>query len=153
MKTDLIYNTLAAPHIKDPESFRKHARDGAFLPWASVKGLRNKIFWFHPESNTTGGLYTFFNREALDEYMKTDLWKSMSKIPFLKNAEFEIHENLAGGELCADLGTWKLSKGGPVTKGDLKDCWMLEPRFKIDPEVLPNKSMDDFRGMLASGAT
>jgi hypothetical protein len=86
VKTDLIYNTLAAPHIKDPESFRKHARDGAFLPWASVKGLRNKIFWFHPESNTTGGLYTFFNREALDEYMKTDLWKSMSKIPFLKNA-------------------------------------------------------------------
>lgn len=70
--------------------------------------------------------------------MKTELWGMMSHIPFLKNVDYEIHENLAGGELCADLGTWKKSKGGPVVKGDLRDCWMLEPRFKIKTEVLPN---------------
>jgi hypothetical protein len=86
--------------------------------------------------------------------MKTDLFASMNHIPFLKNVKFEIHENLAGGELCADLGVWPVSKGkGPVVQADLAGAFMLEPRFKIKTEVLPNKSMDDFRGMLASGAT
>jgi hypothetical protein len=47
--------------------------------------------------------------------MKTDLFASMHQVPFFKNVEFEIHENLAGGELCADLGVWPISKGnGPV---------------------------------------
>lgn len=151
---ELVYDTTEMPHIKDHESFRAHAASGAFAPWAGVKGLRNKIFWFHPETNSTGGLYTFFNRSDLDEYMKTELWGMMTQIPFLTNVRHEIHENLAGGELCADLGTWNVSKGkGPVVKGDLRDCWMLEPRFKIKTKVLPNKSMDDFKGMLASGAT
>ena len=78
----------------------------------------------------------------------------MNHVPILKNVRHEIHENLGGGELCADLGTWKVSKGkGKVVNGDLEDCWMLVPRFKIKTEVLPNKSLDAFRGMLASGAT
>jgi hypothetical protein len=72
------------------------------MPWRTVKGLRNKVFWLHEETNSTGGLYTFFNRQALEEYMRSDLWKSMNSVPFLKNTEFEIHENLQGGELCAD---------------------------------------------------
>lgn len=86
--------------------------------------------------------------------MKTDLFASMHKIPFLKNVQYEIHENLPGGELTADQGVWPVSKGkGPVVEADLANAWMLEPRFKIKVEVLPNKSLDDFRGILKSGGT
>jgi hypothetical protein len=35
----------------------------------------------------------------------------------------------------------------------LEKAWMLEPRFKIKVKVLPNKSLDDFRGILKSGGT
>jgi hypothetical protein len=87
----------------------------------------------------------------MDEYMKTDLFASIHKVQFFKNVEFEIHENLAGGELCADLGVWPVSKGKvPVCAEDLKDAWLLVPRFHIKPEVV---SLDDFKGMLAEGAT
>jgi hypothetical protein len=103
------------PHIKDFDSFRVHARSGAFKPWSGIPGLRNKIFWLHEESKTTGGLYTFFDKYSLEAYMKTDLFASMHKVPFLKNVQYEIHENLEGGELCADMGVWPVSKGrGPV---------------------------------------
>lgn len=133
------------------DHFRAHAKTGAFKPWSTVKGLRNKVFWLHQDSNSTGGLYTFLTRAALDDYMKTELFASMNTVPFFKNVEFEVHENLAGGELCADLGVWPESNGkGSVLPGDLKDAWMLIPRFHIKPEVV---SLDDFRGMLAGGLT
>jgi len=84
--------------------------------------------------------------------MKTDLFASMNLIPFLCNVTFEVHENLAGGELCADLGVWPESNGkGLVTAGDLKDACFLIPRFHIKVEVVGN--LDNFRGMLAGGAT
>jgi hypothetical protein len=111
VKSKLKYHTHEFPHIRDLDSFRKHAREGAFEPWSHVHGLRSKVFWLHPETNTTGGFYTFFNRHALDKYMESELWHSMKKIPFLHDVEYEIHENLPGGELCADMGTWKHSKG------------------------------------------
>jgi hypothetical protein len=86
--------------------------------------------------------------------MKTDLFASMNHIPFLKNVDYEIHENLEGGELCADMGVWPVSKGrGEVVRGDLEKAWMLEPRFKIKTKVLPNNSLDDFRGILKAGGT
>jgi hypothetical protein len=90
------------PHIKDCESFRQHADNDAFAPWSQVPGLRNKIFWLNEEKLTSGGLYTFFTRKALDDYMKTDLFEAMKRLPCGTNLKYEIHENLAGGELCAD---------------------------------------------------
>ena len=109
VKCDLVYHSHEMPHIRDLDSFRKHAKSGAFEPWSHVKGLRSKIFWLHAESNTTGGLYTFFSRRHLEDYMESDLFKSMNHVPFLKNVRHEIHENLAGGELCADMGVWRKS--------------------------------------------
>jgi hypothetical protein len=67
------------------DQFRAHAKTGAFKPWSFAKGLRNKVFWLHEDSNTTGGFYTFFTREHIDAYMKTELFGMMNHIPFLKN--------------------------------------------------------------------
>jgi hypothetical protein len=97
------------PFIKDWESFINHTKSGAFTAFSGIPGLRNKVFWLDREEKTTGGFYTFFTKRHLDEYLKTDLFASMHKVPFLKNVHYEIHENLAGGELCADLGVWKHS--------------------------------------------
>jgi hypothetical protein len=44
----------------------------------------------------------------------------MDKFPCAKNLTWEIYENLAGGEHCAEQGVWPVSKGrGPVRAGDL----------------------------------
>jgi hypothetical protein len=154
VSTDLVFGCHEMPHIKDFHSFRAHTKTGAFKPWSTIHGLRNKVFWLDEDEKTTGGFYTFFTRRHLEDYMKSDLFASMHKVPFLKNVKYEIHENLAGGELCADMGTWNHSLGlGSVKENNLEDCWMLVPRFKIKKSVLPNKSLDDFRGMLAGGAT
>jgi hypothetical protein len=103
----LKYDSHEFPHIKDLVSFREHAKGGAFEPWSHIKGLRNKVFWLNPEDHTTGGFYTFFSRHHLECYLKSDLFESMKKVPFMTDVEFEIHENLAGSELCADIGVWK----------------------------------------------
>jgi hypothetical protein len=72
--------------------------------------------------------------------MQSDLWNAMAHLPCGKNLKYEIHENLAGGEICADQATspWPLSQcSGPLIKGDLKGCFLLEPRFEVVPEKLP----------------
>jgi len=111
VSTDIDFHSHDMPHIKDWESFITHTKSGAFEMWKDIPGLRNKVFWLDREEKTTGGFYTFFTRRHLDEYMKTDLFASMHKVPFLKNVHHEVHENLAGGELCADLGHWNHSLG------------------------------------------
>ena len=103
----LKYDSHEFSHIKDLVSFREHAKGGAFEPWSHIKGLRNKVFWLNPEDHTTGGFYTFYSRHHLECYLKSDLFESMKKVPFMTDVEFEIHENLAGSELCADIGVWK----------------------------------------------
>jgi hypothetical protein len=81
----------------------------------------------------------------------------MENLPCGKNLHYEIHENLPGGELCADQATsaWPLSQcKGPLVKGDLKGCFLLEPRYEIHPEKFPvgiPKSLGGFRMMLAGG--
>jgi hypothetical protein len=62
--------------------FKEGMKDQA-KAWASVKGLRSKWFCFDEPSMTMVGLYTFFNRESLMEYMESDLYKSMKTSPMI----------------------------------------------------------------------
>jgi hypothetical protein len=81
----------------------------------------------------------------------------MKNFPCGKNFAYEIHENLAGGEITSDQPTakWPVSKcRGPVVKEDISDAWLFIPRFNIDLEILPNKHLDDYRDSLEfSGST
>ena len=115
VKFGLVYESPQMPHIKDIESLKAHARAGHFKIWSQIDGLRSKIFFLDPENNTCGGIYTFFTKQDLLDYMKTPLFQAMDKFPCAKDITWEIHENLAGGERCAEQGCWPVSKGrGPV---------------------------------------
>jgi hypothetical protein len=36
--------------------------------WANVPGMRGKWFWYDEENCKCGGIYTFFNMQAVEEY-------------------------------------------------------------------------------------
>ena len=45
--------------------------------WSTVKGMRSKWFWFDEETARCGGVYTFFNWDAVEAYKKSDTFKGM----------------------------------------------------------------------------
>lgn len=99
---DLVFNSKEMPEIKDLQSFREYAKSGAFLPWTKVSGLRNKLFWLNPEEKRSGGLYTFFDKDSCDRYIKSEFFGHLKEIPFGRELKWEIHENLAGSEITSD---------------------------------------------------
>ncbi len=42
-----------------------------------VPGLKTKYFLFDPKTGETGGFYIFESQEALEEYLKSDIWKNV----------------------------------------------------------------------------
>jgi len=100
--------------FKTPDQFREHMKgDMGCKGWANVPGMRSKWFWYDAEKCRCGGIYTFFNRAAVDEYRKSDLFKSMWSFPFIKpdSLKVKIWENTMGGELTAEMGNWPVSRG------------------------------------------
>lgn len=49
---------------------REYMKEGT-KPWADLKGLRSKWFWFDEATMTTGGIYTFYHRKHLMAYMQS----------------------------------------------------------------------------------
>jgi len=126
--------------------------------WANVAGLRSKWFWYDEKNCKCGGIYTFFNMEAVEAYKKTEVFKGMWHFPFIKSETIvlEVHENCAGGELTAEMGCWPVSKGGPLVFDDLKTARLLMPTFTVDHSKMDEKlgkGMNKFRNMLSGGAT
>ena len=70
-------------------------------------GLRGKYFTYKADTEICSGFYTFLDRESLDAYMASDLWKSQSQAPNVESVTFSVHEMLAGTERSIDLGRWK----------------------------------------------
>jgi len=59
--------------------------DWGCKPWANVAGLRSKWFWYDEKNCKCGGVYTFFNMKAVEDYKETDTFKGMWKFPFIKS--------------------------------------------------------------------
>jgi hypothetical protein len=51
--------------------------------FAAVPGLISKVWLADPVTNTYGGVYTFRNREALDAYLASELFRSLAGMPGL----------------------------------------------------------------------
>ena len=96
------------PEMNSLDAYRSWGRGGGPSPWAEVPGLRSKYFTLNEETNEAGGFYTFFNKEALDVYMKSDLFKSMGTFPFITNLKYTVLEVIPGTELTMDLGAGHL---------------------------------------------
>src|SRR6476646_4341808 len=57
--------------------FRAHADEAAPV-FAEVPGLISKVWLANRATNTYGGVYTCASRDAMDEYVKSDLFKGIA---------------------------------------------------------------------------
>ena len=70
--------------ISDAE-FRQ-ACDEQFAPaFANVPGLIYKLWLADPDTNTYGGVYAWRDLEAMQDYLTSDLFKSVAANPNLAN--------------------------------------------------------------------
>ena len=68
----------------DLESYRQNCEQIAPI-FAELPGLISKTWLANPETNTYGGLYIWRDREALENYLASDIFKSLEANPYLTN--------------------------------------------------------------------
>ena len=62
---------------------------------AKVKGLISKVWLTDEEKNTFGGFYLWENKNAMEDFMHSELVKAVVSRPFVKNVssvDFEVNE-------------------------------------------------------------
>ena len=64
--------------------------------FASMPGLISKVWLADTASNTYGGIYTWTDRAAMENYIKGDIFKSVLSSPNLVNASSRDFDVLAG---------------------------------------------------------
>jgi Domain of unknown function (DUF4865) len=65
------------PAVTDWNSMRALARQRANTFYRHVPGLRTKAFIINPEQRIYGGLYVWENREAMNEFLKSEGFLSL----------------------------------------------------------------------------
>jgi heme-degrading monooxygenase HmoA len=83
-------------HLKEVSEadFRAHC-DEVAPAFAEVPGLISKVWLANRATNTYGGAYTWATREAMDEYVKSDLFKAVATNPALADVtsiDFDVLE-------------------------------------------------------------
>ena len=86
------------------EDYAKLAESVA-LTFAAMPGLVSKAWLANSETNTYGGAYVWQDREAMEAYAETDIFKAMGTNPHFEEFTvkyFAVLEN-------ATLLTWRLA--------------------------------------------
>lgn len=63
--------------------------------FADIPGLSSKVWLADPDSNTYGGIYTWQDRQAMEDFMKTSLFNDVATHPNLANItakDFDVME-------------------------------------------------------------
>ena len=60
-----------------PEEEQKKVLAQLVEVFKKVPGLKQKYFVADPKTGEAGGIYTFENQEALDAYLKSDVWRDV----------------------------------------------------------------------------
>jgi hypothetical protein len=68
----------------DPENYGQHCEQIAPI-FADLPGLVSKTWIANPASNTYGGLYVWRDRQSLEDYLASDVFKSLGTSPYLTN--------------------------------------------------------------------
>ena len=66
--------------------------------FASMPGLVSKTWLANEETNTYGGVYFWENKEAMDSYIQSEVFKGIGENPALENiksTDFEVIEGLS----------------------------------------------------------
>ena len=82
MQAQLI--TYQLSDISQAEYLKKMVEPDAPI-LANVKGLISKVWLTDEEKNTFGGFYLWENKTAMEDFMHSDLVKTIVSRPFLKN--------------------------------------------------------------------
>ena len=73
------------------------ACDEQFAPaFANVPGLPYKLWLSDPASNTYGGVYAWRDRQAMQDYMASDLFKAVASNPSFANITSQDYDILEG---------------------------------------------------------
>ena len=87
------------------EDYAKLAESAA-PTFAAMPGLVSKAWLANSETNTYGGAYVWQDREAMEAYAETDIFKAMATNPHFEGhtvKNFAVLEN-------ATLLTWRLAR-------------------------------------------
>jgi heme-degrading monooxygenase HmoA len=73
-------------NLKDmSESEYQQMCEGAAPAFASLPGLLSKVWISDQAANTYGGVYTWRDRQSMEGYLRSDLFKAISTNPHLAN--------------------------------------------------------------------
>jgi heme-degrading monooxygenase HmoA len=70
---------------------------GEAATFGALPGLLGKIWLRQPEENTYGAVYLWRDRAAHDDYVQTEVWRSVTRDPNLADVQsrgFEVFEDL-----------------------------------------------------------
>jgi hypothetical protein len=73
----VILKVIFTMKNKAPEQEQKKGLAQLTEVYKKVKGLKQKYFLADPRTGEAGGLYIFESQEALDEYLKSDVYKNV----------------------------------------------------------------------------
>lgn len=93
MHVQIINFHLAASASE--QDYRNHAESIA-PAFAGLPGLLSKTWLANSETNTYGGVYLWNDREAMEAYKHTDIYKGMLANPHFENVrvkDFAVLEN------------------------------------------------------------
>ena len=77
------------------EAYRQQV-DAVASAFADLPGLVSKTWLANEQTNTYGGVYVWEDREALEGYAETNLFKGMAANPYLKNLTVRDFDVLEG---------------------------------------------------------
>jgi heme-degrading monooxygenase HmoA len=77
------------------EAYRQQV-DAVASAFADLPGLISKTWLANEQTNTYGGVYVWQDREAMEGYAETDLFKGMAANPYLKNLTVRDFDVLEG---------------------------------------------------------
>jgi quinol monooxygenase YgiN len=84
-------------HLQDLSDAQYRAHCSAVAPaFAELPGLLSKVWLASREANTYGGVYTWADRTAMEEYRQSELFGALAANPGLVNvtsAGFEVLED------------------------------------------------------------
>jgi hypothetical protein len=67
------------------EALYRQACDQEAPAFAALPGLVSKVWLADPSTNTYGGVYTWRDRKAMQDFLKSELFSEISADPQLKN--------------------------------------------------------------------
>lgn len=62
---------------QSPEKQQKQILEEVVNIYKQVPGLKRKYFMVDPKTGESGGIYVFENQEAMDMYLKSDVWRDV----------------------------------------------------------------------------